>query len=572
MPVQNADIAEIFLRTADLLEIQGANPFRVRAYRSAARTVSEHPHSLSALLLEGKRLPKLPGIGKDLAGKIEEIVETGACSALSELQREMPGELPELLKLAGLGPKKAAALHRELGVQSLSDLEAAAEAHRIRALKGFGPKSEEKLLRAIRRRLGGERRFGLRDAEQVAQSLIGWLKGTPGIGEVVAAGSYRRRLQTVGDLDILVTCERGEEAMKRFVEYDQVREIVARGETKSTVRLRSGLQVDLRVVPEQSYGAALHYFTGSKAHNIALRQMAVKKGLKLNEYGVFRDGERVGGVSEQEVFALAGLPYIEPELRENRGEIEAALQGMLPSLIEQGDILGDLHAHTRATDGRATLEQMAEGARKRGYRYLAITEHSRSLAMARGLDPERLRRQMEEIDRLNEKLGDFRIFKSIEVDILEDGSLDLPDDVLGELDFTVGAVHSRFNLSRQAQTERILRAMDNRFLNILAHPTGRLIGRREPYEIDMEKVVRGALERGCHLEINAQPDRLDLDDVHCRMAREMGVKLALSTDAHAPAEFDFMRFAVGQARRGWLARDDVLNTRSAADLLKLLKR
>ncbi len=404
------------------------------------------------------------------------------------------------------------------------------------------------------------------------ESLTAFLKETPGIGQVVVAGSFRRRLQTVGDLDILVTCAESREVMERFTGYDQVRQVIARGETKSTVRQRSGLQVDLRVVPEESYGAALHYFTGSKAHNIAVRLLGVKKGLKINEYGVFRDEERVAGRTEEEVFAQVGLPWIAPELRENRGEIEAAQQGRLPRLIEAGDIRGELHAHTRETDGRATLEQMVEGARARGYEYLAITEHSRSLAMARGLDPERLRRQMTAIDRLNEELDGFRVLKGIEVDILEDGSLDLPDDVLAELDFTVGAVHSRFALPAAQQTEHIIRAMDRRCFNILAHPTGRLLGIREPYAIDLEKVMRAALERGCFLELNAQPDRLDLDDVYCRMAKEMGLKLALATDAHAPVEYDFVRFGIGQARRGWLEKDDVLNTRPVAELLKLLRR
>jgi DNA polymerase (family X) len=572
MPVPNTAVADVFARIADLLEIQGANPFRVRAYRTAARTVAENPQSLAALLEGGKELPKLPGIGKDLAGKIQEIVETGTCATLTELEGEMPPGLPEMLTLASLGPKKAAALYRELGVRTLQELAAAAEAKKIRALKGFGSKSEEKLLAEVRRHVGVERRFKLPVAEQVVDSLVACLKETPGIGEVVAAGSYRRRLETVGDVDILVTCAKSEKVMERFTGYDQVREVIARGETKSTVRLRSGLQVDLRVVPEASYGAALHYFTGSKPHNIAVRQIGVKKGLKINEYGVFRGEERLGGRTEEEVFVQVGLPYIVPELRENRGEIEAAQKGRLPKLIEGSDICGDLHAHTRETDGRATLEEMVEAARVRGYQYLAITEHSRNLAMVRGLDPQRLRRQTEAIDRLNERLDGFRILKSIEVDILEDGSLDLPDDVLGELDLTVCAIHSRFNLPGDKQTERILRAMDNRCFTILAHPSGRLIGQREPYDIDLEKIMRGALERGCFLELNAQPDRLDLNDVHCRMAKEMGLKVALATDAHTPAEFSFIRFGIGQARRGWLEKDDVLNTRPIAELLKLVRR
>ena len=361
--------------------------------------------------------------------------------------------------------------------------------------------------------------------------------------------------------------------MKRSITgYDQVRQVIARGETKSTLRLRSGLQVDLRVVPEESYGAALHYFTGSKAHNIAVRLIGVKRGLKINEYGIFRGEERIGGRTEEEVFARVGLPWIAPELRENRGEIEAALGGGLPTLVTEGDIRGDLHAHTRETDGRATLEQMAEAARARGYEYLAITEHSRNLAMVRGLDPERLRRQVAAIDRLNESLDGFRVLKGIEMDILEDGSLDLPDDVLAELDFTVCSIHSKFNLPGAQQTERVIRAMDNRHFNIFGHPTGRLLGQREAYEIDLERILRAAKERGCFVELNAQPDRLDLDDANCRLARELGVKVAIATDAHAPGEFNFIRYGVGQARRGWLEKDDVLNTRPAAELLKLLQR
>ena len=572
MPVPNADIAMVFARMADLLEIQGANPFRVRAYRNAARTIGDYPQSMAALLQEGQQLWKLPGIGKDLAGKIAEIVESGTCAALSELEREMPPELTDLLNLPNLGPKKAAAVHRQLGVRTLQDLAAAAEAKQLRTLKGFGPKSEEKILAEIRRHAGARKRFKLPVAEQVVASLVACLKAIPGVKEVVAAGSYRRRMETVGDLDILVTCDRSEAVMQGFTDYEEVRETIARGETKSTVRLRSGLQVDLRVVPEASYGAALHYFTGSKAHNIAVRQIGVRKGLKINEYGVFRGEERIAGRTEEEVFTHSGLPYIVPELRENRGEIEAAQRAALPELIVLEDIRGDLHAHTRETDGRSTLEQMAEAARERGYQYLAITEHSRSLAMARGLDPQRLRRQIAAIDRLNETLTGLRILKAIELDILEDGSLDLPDDVLGELDLTVCAVHSRFNLPGEKQTERLIRAMDNRHFHILAHPTGRLIGERDPYDVDLEQMMRAAAERGCFFELNAQPDRLDLDDLHCKMAKEMGLKLSIATDAHFTADLAFMRFGVGQARRGWLEKEDVLNTRPVEEMLKLLRR
>jgi DNA polymerase (family 10) len=574
MPVLNADIAEIFNRIADLLEIQGSNPFRIRAYRAAARTVNDQPQSVAVMLEEGKDLDELPGIGKDLAGKIGEIVETGTLAMLKELQKEIPGELAELLALGQVGPKKAAVLHRELGVCNLKELEAAAASGKIRELKGFSEKSERKILEEIKRFTGAEKRIKLAAAEQIVRPLIEYLEGIEGVKNVEVAGSFRRRRETVGDLDILVTCESGSAVMDRFVAYEDVREVLARGETKSTVLLRSRFQVDLRVVPQGSFGAALHYFTGSKDHNVAVRTIGVKKGLKINEYGIFRGKEeqRVGGRTEEEVFAAVGLPWIAPELRENRGEIEAAREGRLPKLIGWEDIRGDLHAHTRETDGRSTLEEMVEAARALGYGYLAITEHSRSVTVARGLDPKRLEMQIEAIDRLVDRYPDFRILKGIEVDILEDGSLDLPDHVLSKLDLRVCSIHSRFGLPAEKQTERIIRAMDNPLFNILGHPTGRLIGERDPYAVNMEKIAAAAAERGCFLELNAHPDRLDLTDFHCRMARDMGVKVAVSTDAHYTEDFKFMRFGIDQARRGWLEKDDVLNTRELDDLLALLKR
>ncbi len=572
MSVRNAEIAEIFDRMATLLEIQGANPFRVRAYRNAARTVGDLPRNVGDMLEEEEDLSKLPGIGKDLAGKIAEIVATGRLAALEEVEKEVPAGLIDLTLLPGLGPKRVKALYEELGIRDLAGLERAARKHRLRELAGFGAKTEQRILEALSRHARRERRIKLADVEELASLYVEHLKAIAGVKEVIVAGSYRRRKETVGDLDILVTCKKGSPVMKGFVEYDEVDAVISRGTTRSTVSLRSGLQVDLRVVAEVSYGAALYYFTGSKAHNIAVRTIAVKKGLKINEYGVFKGKRRVAGRTEKEVFKAVGLRYIEPELRENRGEIEAARKNRLPHLVSVSDIRGDLHAHTNATDGHHSLREMAEAAKKLGYAYLAITDHSKHLAIAHGMDEARLRRQLHAIDRLNAKLTGIRVLKGIEVDILEDGKLDIKDSVLKQLDLTVGAIHSGFGLSRAKQTERIIRAMDNPYFNVLAHPTGRLINQRAAYELDMERVMEAALERGCYLELNGHPDRLDLKDVQCRMAKDVGLKLAISTDAHAASNLQHMRFGVDQGRRGWLEPEDVLNTRPWRELERLLAR
>jgi DNA polymerase (family 10) len=572
MSVLNAEIAGIFNRYAALLEIEGANSFRIRAYRNAARTVQDLPQSLESMLKEGEDLSELPTIGKDLAAKIKEIVETGQLSDLQKLEQKTPGDLAKLTALPGLGPKRVKALYDVLKIANLADLQTAIEAGKLRELPGFGSKTEEKILKEIKRHLQAEKRTNLHAAEQVAESLLRHLKGVVGVKAVVVAGSYRRRRETVGDLDILVTCTKGSNVMDRFIGYDAVEEVISKGKTRSTVLLRLGLQIDLRVVPQVSYGAALHYFTGSKAHNIAVRRIAVKRGLKLNEYGIFKREKRVAGRTEEEVFAQVDLPYIEPELRENRGEIEAARKGALPRLISLADIRGDLHSHTKATDGKYTIRKMAEAARERGYEYLAITDHTKHVTVAHGLDAKRLAKQIEDIDRLNKKLEGIMILKSAEVDILEDGSLDLPNEILKELDLTVCSVHYKFDLAAQKQTARIIRAMDNPYFNILGHPTGRLIGQRDPYAINMRRLMMAALERGCYFEVNAQPERLDLTDIHCRMAKEMGLRVAISTDAHTTATLDYMRFGVGQARRGWLEPEDVLNTRSWKNLKKLLKR
>ena len=571
MPVHNADIADLFNKVADLLEILGENPFRIRAYRNAARTVGSLSQSIATMVEQEKDLTALQGIGKDLAAKTKEIVKTGSFSQLQDLEDRIPPQLSRLMKIPGLGPKRVKMLYDQLSITTLEDLKKAAEEGKIRELKRFGDKTEKMILQEMGREKK-EVRIKLNVAEEVANAIVTYLKKVEGVKEAIVAGSYRRKKETVADLDVLATCSKGSKVMEAFVNYGNIDKVLARGGTRSTIVLRSGIQMDLRVVPEESYGAALHYFTGSKAHNIAVRTLGVKKGLKINEYGVFKGENPIAGRREEEVFAQVGLPFIEPELREDWGEIESGQKGNLPKLVTLKDIRGDLHAHTKATDGRHTLEQMAQAAQDRGYDYLAITDHSKRLSMTHGFDAKRLASRNEEIDRLNGKLKGFTVLKSIEVDILEDGSLDLPDSILKELDVTVCSVHSKFNLSREKQMNRVLRAMDNPYFNIFAHPSGRLINEREPYEVDMEKVIEAASERGCILEVNAHPDRLDLTDVHCKLAKETGVKVVISTDAHSVADLDLIRFGVWQARRGWLEKEDVLNTRSLDELKRLLER
>ena len=572
MAIQNSDIARIFQEMGDLLDIEGANPFRVRAYRNAARSLSGFSREISEMVAAGEDLTELPGIGKDLAGKIEEIVRTGRSPQLEALEERLSPDLVEMMKLPGLGPKRVQVIYRRLGVSSLGELQEAAEKGRIRELEGFGAKIEAEILEGLKEHRGGERRLKLAEAEKRAEPLLRYLKAGEGMKNVIIAGSFRRRQETIGDLDILVTCRKDARVMERFVSYEDVRKVLSKGGTRSTVLLRSGLQVDLRVVPQVSYGAALHYFTGSKAHNIAVRKRAIQRGFKVNEYGVYKESKRIAGRTEQSVYESVGLPYIEPELRENRGELEAAEAGALPRLVRLSDIQGDLHSHTRDTDGQASLEEMAEAARRNGYAYLAVTDHSRRVSMAKGLDERRLADQMARIDALNARFKGFRLLKGIEVDILRDGSLDLPDEILRELDLVVASVHYDRALSRERQTARIIRAMDNPCVHILAHPTGRLIGERPPYEMDLEKVMQAALERGCFLELNACPDRLDLDDQACREAKGMGLRVAVSTDAHRASDLDFMRFGIDQARRGWLEPENVLNTLPWQSLRKALDR
>ena len=568
MPVQNAEIAAMFDQAAELLEIKGENQFRVRAYRRAARTVEGLPQSVKSLLSAGRDLSELPGIGKDLAGKIADIVATGHFQLLDTLKRKLPGELGEIATLPGLGPKRVKMLHDKLKVSTLNDLRRVIKKGRLHRIRGFGPMIERKLSAALEKP-ASQKRFRLSVAEAEAEALVAFLRNS---GRVVVAGSYRRRRDTVGDLDVVVTAEDGAEVGDKLAGYENVGAVLAHGPTRTTVLLRSGLQVDVRAVPEQSYGAALLYFTGSQAHNIALRGLAAHRGWKLNEYGLFSGRRRIAGSTEEEIYKKLGLAFIPPELREDRGEIALAAANQLPRLVTREDIRGDLHVHSDWTDGTAPITAMAEAAQTRGYAYIALTDHSRRVAMAHGLDPARLSRQAKEIDRLNERLNGLTILKGIEVDILKDGRLDLPDTSLAKLDVVVAAVHSFFDLPRAAQTNRVIRAMTNRHVSIIAHPTGRLIGEREPYDIDMERVIAAARELGCHLEVNSQPERLDLNDNYIHAAKQAGVALAISTDAHSTDAYEYIRFGIDQARRGWLTAGDVLNTRPLADLRQMLRR
>ena len=573
MSVHNSEIAKEFDRLADLLEIKGENQFKVRSYRNAALTISGLAKNI-AEIFEKEDIKELPGIGKSIAGKIKEYIETGHISKLEKLKKDIPGGLADLTGIGGLGPKKVRKLYDELGIANPDQLREAAVSGQIAGLEGFGTKTQEKILEDLKRFQQKEKnvRHKWIEAEDILNPLLDYLGKIKDVTKIEAAGSFRRKKETVGDIDILAICEKSQEIMNRFTGYEEVEKVIAKGITKSSVILKSGIQADLRVIPSESYGSVLVYFTGSKEHNVAMRKIAISKKLKINEYGVYKGNKRIAGKTEDEVYKSIGLKYIEPELRENMGEIEAAQKNKLSDLVTLHDIRGDLQNYTNATDGKYSLEEMVEAARQKGYEYMAITDHSKRVTMARGLDEKRLARQIKEIDKLNSSLKNFLIFKSVEVDILPDGSLDLSDDILKELDLVLCAIHYNQNLSMEKQTERVLKAMDNKYFNIFAHPTGRLIGEREPYEIDMEKIMQAAKSKGCYLEINANPSRLDLTEIHAKRAKEIGLKIAISTDAHSTGNLDYMRLGVYQARKGWLEKDDVLNTRTWNELKKLLKR
>ncbi len=580
--MENREIAAVFGEVADLLQLQDANPFRVRAYRNAARVVGEEPTPLAKRLAAGEDLTRLPSIGREMAAHIEELVETGELSLLDDLGTEVPRSLVEVMALPGLGPKKAAKLWKELGVETVEDLAAAVQAGTVAGLAGFGRKTELRLARAIAQRARRRGRFKLVEADREARRLLEHLESVESIRRVEIAGSFRRRRETVGDLDVLAVSSTPDEVMGSFTGYPEVSEVQSAGDTRATVILKSGLQVDLRAVPAKSYGAALIYFTGSKPHNIKLRQRALDRGMHLSEYGLFEAGKLgsedeastgrfVSGKTEKAVYRALDLPWIPPELREDRGEIEAAAGKRLPHPIELGDVRGDLQMHSTWSDGKSSIEEMAVAAAERGYEYIAMTDHSPYLKVVGGLDAGRLRLQRGEIETVQARHPEIRILQGQEVDILADGSLDQVDEALAELDLVVAAVHSQYDLPPAEQTRRIVKALRHPAVQILAHPTARKINQRAGMDFDLDAVLECALEEGVAVELNALPSRLDLRDTHLIKAREMGVKIVISTDAHHTRDLDAMHYGVDQARRAWLEPRHVLNTLPLPDLLSKLR-
>ncbi len=566
----NREVAEILRQIADMLEIKGEVIYKAMAYRRAADNILNLGRDINEVWREGK-LREIPGVGKSLAEKLDELLRTGRLEYYEQLKEEIPPGVVAMLAIPEVGPKTAKLLFEKLGLTSVAEVERAAREGKLRTLPGLGEKSERKILAGIEALHRRSERIPLGTAWPVAQEILAALRQVRGVVQAEAAGSLRRMRATVGDIDLLVASADPEPVMDRFVSLPLVAEVSLRGPTKCTVILQNGLQVDLRVLPPERYGSLLQYFTGSKDHNVALRELALKQGLSLSEYGFKRDGEEILCPREEDVYHTLGLEWIPPELRENRGEIEAAGRGQLPKLVELGDIQGDLHVHTNWSDGAASLEEMARAARARGYRYLVISDHTKSLGVARGLTPERLRQQRAEIERLNATFSDFRVLQGAEVEIKADGSLDFPDEVLAELDVVIASVHSGLRQERERITARLISAMRNPHVDIIGHPSGRILGQREASAVDMDELLRVAAETGTCLEVNAQPVRLDLDDVHIRRAIEMGVKLAINTDAHGVGGLEVMRYGVATARRGWAEAKDVINTRPLEELLRLIK-
>jgi len=558
--VRNEDVIALLNTIADILEIRGDEDlFKILAYRRAARSVEDLPEDVEALHRQG-RLGTIPGFGAAITEKVKEFLETGKLRYLETIGEGFPGGLLDLVRIPGLGPKKAQALWRDLGVTSVDELREACEKHRVQRLKGFGEKTEEKILAGIR--LLGEARGRklISEVLGVAETILAHLRANPAIERAVTTGSLRRMKETVGDLDFLVLSADPPAAARTFTSMPLVQDIVMSGDTKSTVILQGGLQADLRVLDRTSWGSGLQYFTGSKDHNIRMRGLAIEQGLKLSEYGLFRGEVPVAGETEEGIYEALGLRYIEPELREDSGEIAAAAAGRLPTLVRRGEIRGDFHAHTRLTDGVNSLEEMAAEARSLGYAYLGLSEHSQSLIIARGLDPDQVRLRKKEVEGFNRRSSGLQLLFGTECDILKDGSMDYPDDVLKDFDYVVASVHSQMKLPRDEQTQRVLTAVANPHVNILAHPTTRKFGQRDPIDIDLEKVFDAAARNGTAVEINSGGNRMDLNGAQAKLAREMGCVLTTNTDAHSTGELHTMRFAVGLARRGWLEAKDVVNT------------
>ena len=569
--MQNAEIARLLGDVADLLEISAANPFKVRAYRNAARTVADHPDPIAELVTgENYDLTDLPGIGGGIAKEITALIETGTLPQRQLLVATVPPGLLELLRIPGLGPKRVKLFHDELKVNSVADLKQALDAGKIAKLAGFGPKLLDKIREGVAGAGTAHGRIVLHEAEQYGRALVEYLKAGGGTDAIDVAGSFRRRKETIGDLDIVVSCTNPSAVIARFGKFGDVAHVASQGDTRSTVRLTSGLQVDLRVVEPAAFGAAMQYFTGSQAHNIELRKVAQAKQLKLNEYGVYRGSKCIAGRTEVEVYASLGLDWIPPELREGRNEIALARDHQLPDLVTLEQIRGDLQMHTDASDGKATMAEMIEAARSLGYAYIAVTDHSPRMSMA-GQTPAELRAQWKQIDRLNKGLRGFRILKSVEMDILESGKLDLPDDVLAEADYVVATIHYGLKQSERQLTDRLLAAIESRWVDAIGHPTGRIVPVRPSYPLDFDVVAKAAANSKCLLEINGS-ERLDLPDTLAAAAKTHGVRFVLSTDAHNQRELGFMRFAVAVARRAGLTAADVLNTRTTADFLKGLRR
>lgn len=571
--MQNIDVARLFDEYADILEIQGANPFRVRAYRNAARMIGELPESVADIACNPDRsLMELPGIGKDLAEKICAVVKTGEFPQLAEARLAVPVSVVEMLRISGLGPKKVAVLFKELSVRSLDDLRQAAQQGQIAKLKGFGKKTEQAILEGASQAVEAPKRFLLAEVKAEADSIVADLLKLKSVTQATLAGSCRRLKETVADLDVVATANDSAEPMDALASHPLVVKVLARGETKQRVRLRSGVEMDLRVVPDESYGAAMQYFTGSKEHNIVIRRRALDRGLKVNEYGVFRGEELVCGRTEEEVYRAVDLPWIPPELRENRGEFERAENGKLPRLLELSDIRGDLHMHTTASDGTASILEMAEAAKARGREYIAITDHSKRVSMANGLDATRLRAHWKEIDRVRQGIAGIEVLRGVECDILEDARLDLDDDVLAEADWVLAVLHYGLKQPREQITKRLMSAIKNPYVDCIGHPTGRLLTRRPGADVAFEEILKAAADHGVMMEINAHPSRLDLDDVHAAAARDLGIPIVISTDSHSQNGLDLMPFGVFQARRAGLEKKDVANTRPVKEFRSLLRR